>query len=61
MCRAFNQAGTFIKELIGLPFQPDVAVWAAIFIGVDLPFATDDKKVQLRRVDAAAATLAQFV
>ena len=42
---AFNQAGAVVEKPVGLPFQSDTPVRAAVFVGIDPALTSHDKQV----------------
>lgn len=57
---ALDKAVAGVEKLVGLPFQADAAMRAAIEVDVDLAAATHGKEFAAFDLEAAAAVIGQF-
>ena len=57
---ALDQAGTGVEKLVGVPFQADAAMRAAIFIHIDLTFTAHGKQLLTVDLETTAAGIDQL-
>ncbi|MNV88626.1 hypothetical protein D3C71_1828450 [compost metagenome] len=60
MCGALDQAGARVEKLVGVPFQCDPAMGAAVLVDIDPTFAAHGKQPLSIDLEPAAAGIDQL-